>query len=127
MEHLAPAMKLNEEATYVVWITAPNGLPQNVGILKVGSDRKGSLETKTPFKEFTVMVTAETSAAATIPSGQTVMDTRITMPSWTSAQTNLGRANARPGGSSVRGGAGGRDAPPGVHCASSVSSVPSRG
>ena len=81
VEHLAPADNVREQTTYVVWIKSDNGIPQNVGILQVGKDRKGSLETKTPFKEFTVMVTAETSPAATVPSGQTVLDTRVTMPS----------------------------------------------
>ena len=81
VEHLALADNLKDQSTYVVWIKPDNGAPQNVGILQVGKDRKGSLETKTPFKEFTIMVTAETSAAATIPTGQTVLDTRVTMPS----------------------------------------------
>jgi hypothetical protein len=82
VDHLAPPALASEQlaSTYVVWIKSPQGLPQNAGVLKVGSNRKGSLETKTPFKEFTVLVTLETSPAATIPTGPAVMDTRITMP-----------------------------------------------
>jgi hypothetical protein len=82
VDHLAPPALASEVATaYVVWIKPENGAPQNVGILNVDSNRKGSLDTKTPFKEFTVMVTLETSPSATIPGGSTVMDSHITMPS----------------------------------------------
>jgi hypothetical protein len=82
VDHLAPpALAAEEESAYVVWIKPDNGAAQNVGILKVGSNRKGELSTRTPFKEFTVMVTLEKSSSATIPSGAPVMDTRITMPS----------------------------------------------
>jgi hypothetical protein len=84
VEHLAPPALVAPEAAptaaYVVWIKAPGGLPQNVGVLDVGQNRKGKLETKTPFKEFTVSVTLERSPAVTLPSGERVLDTRITMP-----------------------------------------------
>ena len=69
------------EATYVVWIRPPTGAPQNVGVLDVGKDRKGKLETTTPFKEFTVSVTLERNPAVTVPRGERVLDKRITMPS----------------------------------------------
>ena len=82
VEHLAPPALAGEEgSSYVVWIKPDNGAAQNVGVLQVGSNRKGELKTVTPFKEFTVMVTLEKSPAVTIPSGAPVMDTRITMPS----------------------------------------------
>jgi hypothetical protein len=82
VDHLAPPALAGEEGSaYVVWIKPDNGAAQNVGVLKVGSNRKGELKTLTPFKEFTVMVTLERSSAVTIPSGAPVMDTRITMPS----------------------------------------------
>jgi hypothetical protein len=81
VDHLAPPAVASDTATaYVVWIKPEQGLPQNVGILNVGSNRKGSLDTKTPYKEFTVMVTLERSPATQIPMGQHVLDTRITMP-----------------------------------------------
>jgi hypothetical protein len=81
VDHLAPATIASEHATaYVVWIKPEHGAPQNVGILSVGSNRKGSLATKTPYKEFTVLVTLERSPAATTPMGEHVLDTRITMP-----------------------------------------------
>ena len=82
VEHLAPpALAAETAATYVVWIRPENGAAQNVGILSVGSNRKGELDTRTSFKEFTVMVTLEKSAAATYPSSATVLDSHITMPS----------------------------------------------
>jgi hypothetical protein len=81
VDHLAPpAMAAEESSAYVVWIKPDHGSAQNVGVLKVGSNRKGELATRTPFKEFTVMVTLEKSSEATIPHGSPVMDTRITMP-----------------------------------------------
>lgn len=81
VEHMAMADNVTPEtATYVVWIKPENGAPQNVGILEVDKNAKGSFETKTPFKEFTILVTAETSSAATAPTGQTMMDARVTVP-----------------------------------------------
>ncbi|HVU51769.1 MAG TPA: anti-sigma factor [Polyangia bacterium] len=81
VDHLAPpALAAEEGSSYVVWIKPDNGSAQNVGVLKVGSNRKGELKTVTPFKEFTVMVTLEKSPGVTIPSGAPVLDTRITMP-----------------------------------------------
>jgi hypothetical protein len=84
VEHLAPAALVtdveNPGTNYVVWIQGPKGLPQNVGVLDVGKDRKGKLETKTPFKQFTVYVTLETSPTVIVPLGERVFDTRITMP-----------------------------------------------
>jgi hypothetical protein len=82
VDHLAPAASTAEEASsvYVVWITPKDGIPQNAGILKVDSNRKGEFKTKTPFKVFNVMVTLESTPSALLPSGSPLMDTRITMP-----------------------------------------------
>jgi hypothetical protein len=83
VDHLAPPAVLTDQtsAAYVVWIKPATGAAQNVGVLQVGSSRKGELETKTPFKTFTVMVTLEKSASVTVPTGETMMDTHVTMPS----------------------------------------------
>jgi hypothetical protein len=82
VEHLAPPESVADTGgSYVVWIAPEKGEPQNVGVLDVGSNRKGKLETKTAFKEFTVKVTLEKIPAATAPRGATVMRTHITMPS----------------------------------------------
>jgi hypothetical protein len=84
VEHLAPAPLVSDVevpgSTYVVWIKPTNGPAQNVGVLDVGKDRKGKLDTKTPYKEFRVYVTLERSPAVTFPRGERVLDTRITMP-----------------------------------------------
>jgi hypothetical protein len=84
VQHLAPPALAAETPTgtesYVVWIQPPHGDAQNVGVLNVGSNRKGELTTVTPFKDFTVSVTLEKSPAATVPHGERVLDKRITMP-----------------------------------------------
>ena len=54
--------------------------PQNVGVLNVGKDLKGELETRTPFKQFQVIVTAETVSNVRVPSGPPVMNQQITVP-----------------------------------------------
>jgi hypothetical protein len=80
--HLAqPAAVFNEATTYVVWVKPQHGHAQNVGILKVDKNLKGELETETAFKEFTVMVTAESSANVTTPGPYSVMNTQVVMPS----------------------------------------------
>jgi hypothetical protein len=82
VEHLAPPTTVFEgTSTYVVWVKPENGKAMNVGVLKVGGDLKGELETSTAFKDFTVMVTAEHSSSALTPSPNSVMNTTITMPS----------------------------------------------
>jgi len=79
--HLAqPASVYEQASTYVVWLKPDLGTAQNVGVLNVGKDLKGSLETKTAFKEFQVIVTAERDANVTTPSGASVMDTRVVVP-----------------------------------------------
>ena len=76
--HLAqPASVFDQAAIYVVWLKPEAGEAQNVGVLNVNKDLKGSLETRTAFKDFQVMVTAEKDANATSPSGRAVMDTRV--------------------------------------------------
>ena len=78
VEHLARADEVFEgTSTYVVWVKPDNGLPQNVGVLQVGSNLKGELKTKTPYKSFDVMVTAEMSPSATAPSTRSVMEARV--------------------------------------------------
>jgi hypothetical protein len=75
--HLAQPASAFDATTYVVWLKPPAGTAQNVGVLNVGKDLKGELTTKTAFKTFQVIVTAEASANVTQPSGPPVMDTRV--------------------------------------------------
>ncbi len=83
VERLAePSRVFDGASTYVVWLIAPNSPPTNVGVLPLDSDLKGSLETKTPFRNFQVEVTAEPTPAATRPNTQNrVMSTTVHLAS----------------------------------------------
>jgi hypothetical protein len=83
VQHMAEPEKVFEgTSTYVVWLIAPGSAPTNIGVLPVDKDLKGNLETKTPFKNFRVEVTAEASPAATQPTdGNRVMSASIRLPS----------------------------------------------
>jgi hypothetical protein len=81
VQHLAPAALVNPEAsTYVVWLRPTAGFPQNLGVLKVNDKSKGELTTKTAFKSFDVMVTAETNPSATVPSNDRIMTASVVVP-----------------------------------------------
>jgi len=81
VQHLAQADEAFDNAsTYVVWLKPQAGEAQNVGVLNIGKDLKGELETKTAFKTFEVIVTAEKDANVMTPSGRSVLDTRIVVP-----------------------------------------------
>lgn len=79
VEHLAPPQQIASGASvYVVWaMPHSQDPPQNLGALLVDSDRKGKLETKTPLKQFEVVVTPESSASAAQPTGDPVMKTSV--------------------------------------------------
>ena len=62
--------------TYVVWIRPGNGRFVNLGQVAIDDKRHGSLETMTPHKSFTVIVTGEETATAAAPS-QTVVLTGV--------------------------------------------------
>lgn len=81
VEHLAtPATVFERASTYVVWLQPETGHAQNVGVLNVDKNLKGELETRTAFKDFRVIVTAEESANVTTPSSFRVMNTQVVMP-----------------------------------------------
>src|SRR4029078_5967618 len=77
---LAQPASAFDATTYVVWLKPEAGRAQNVGVLNVNKKLEGSLETKTAFKDFSVIVTAEKDANVTAPSGQSVMDTKVVVP-----------------------------------------------
>jgi hypothetical protein len=79
VKHLTPANLIYKGMShYVVWLQPHGGGPaQNIGVLNVGEDRDAHLTTKTPFKDFDVIVTAEESANATQPSGRGVLHATI--------------------------------------------------
>lgn len=79
VEHLAPAKTIFEGMShYVVWLQPHGGGPaQNLGVLNVGEDQSAHLTTKTPYKDFDIIVTAEQEAYATQPSGRGVLHATI--------------------------------------------------
>ena len=81
VSHLAqPSAVFNQASTYVVWLKPESGTAQNVGVLAINKDLKGSLETETAFKDFQVIVTAEQDARVTTPSGRSVMNASVVVP-----------------------------------------------
>jgi hypothetical protein len=81
-EHLAPPAALDPTlSTYVVWIR-PGSAQEftNVGQLAMRSDRSGRLQATTPFPEFNVLVTAEQSGTARVPSPFVVMEGHAKRP-----------------------------------------------
>jgi hypothetical protein len=78
VKHMAPPDKIFEGSTaYVVWLKAENGSFQNVGTLKVDKDLNGKLETRTPFRTFDVLVTAEKESTVNTPSEHHVMNAKV--------------------------------------------------
>ena len=79
--HLPPPSRLEEGmSTFVVWLQ-PEGASgfYNMGQLRIGDDRSGSINFTTPFEAFVVRVTAEASATAMSPSDQEVLRRGIGM------------------------------------------------
>jgi hypothetical protein len=79
VEHLAPAAKVFQGTKhYVVWLQPHGGGPaQNLGVLNVGEDESAHLTTKTPYKDFDIIVTAEMEPNATQPSGRGVLHASV--------------------------------------------------
>ena len=73
IQHLAPSENLKPaKKFYVVWSQAPDGKNINLGQLRVGSDRRGTLKSPTPMQVFRIIVTGEDVATAAYPSSQIV-------------------------------------------------------
>jgi len=79
VKHLAPPDRISKDAKfYVVWAKpSDGGAIQNLGMLRVDNDRKGDLTTKTALRDFTVLVTPESSGSVSRPSEASVMTTEI--------------------------------------------------
>jgi hypothetical protein len=78
VKHLAPPRKLSPEANvFVVWIRPVNGAIQNVGALAVDDNLQGSIDTLTPHRRFTLMVTPEPSARVAEPSRPAVFTAEV--------------------------------------------------
>jgi hypothetical protein len=82
VQRLAKASRVFEgTSTYVVWLVPPDSPPTNIGVLPLDSHLKGRLQTKTPYREFDVEVTAEPAPTATQPNAQTrVMSVSVRLP-----------------------------------------------
>ena len=74
VKFLAPPEKVAAGASvYVVWLEQVGAPPQNVGALRVGEDRRGSLHTVTAFHRFNLMITAEANSTTAVPTGPRVL------------------------------------------------------
>jgi hypothetical protein len=80
VRYLAPPAKVRPGAiTYVVWVQslAEGEAPQNIGALRIGDNRTGSLSTLTPLPMFLIYLTAEDSPVVQTPTGEPLMRTLI--------------------------------------------------
>ena len=79
VQHMAPPGKVFDGTSfYVVWLIPPGeGARQNLGVLPIGGDLKGRLTTKTPFRDFDIVITAENAPNDVRPSGNQVMSTSV--------------------------------------------------
>ncbi len=72
VEHLARPERLGRNASaYVVWLQPmreEQAPAQNMGVLMLDRDLKGTFRTQTPFRNFDLFVTAEPSPTVTTPS-----------------------------------------------------------
>jgi len=78
VKHLAPPFKLQADATvYVVWIQQMDQPKQNIGALVLNKDLEGSLDTVTPFRRFSVMVTPEPGGQVEQPTHEAVFTASV--------------------------------------------------
>jgi hypothetical protein len=69
-EHLAlPANLVPPRTAYVVWFQERDASPAIQGVLKINKDLKAEYQATTPWKNFTVLVTAENETSPAAPSG----------------------------------------------------------
>jgi hypothetical protein len=73
VEHLANPQNLTPPASaYVVWFQDAGGTAQNKGQLKVDKNLEANFESVTSSKSFTLFVTGEKDATASVPYGPEV-------------------------------------------------------
>lgn len=76
INHLAPPQKIDAQATtFMVWAKPSSELrrAQPLGALVVDKDLQGKLTATTPYRNFEVFVTAETSSQVEDPSGDRLL------------------------------------------------------
>lgn len=72
-----PSSLTPPENVYVVWIQPPGQAAQNQGQLMVGQHEDGELTARTPYKRFSVFITAEQNATAQTPEGPRVLSADV--------------------------------------------------
>ncbi|MFL6350295.1 MAG: hypothetical protein ACJ74Z_00380 [Bryobacteraceae bacterium] len=73
VQHLAKPENLTPpKSTYIVWIQARDGRPENQGQLHVNDNLEGEFKAPTPLRTFDIFVTAEDGPSATSPNGPEV-------------------------------------------------------
>lgn len=78
VKHLAPAQKVEADSTvYVVWLQQPDQPRQNIGGLVLNKNLEGSLDTVTPYRRFSIMVTPEVNAMVEQPSHKSVFTAQV--------------------------------------------------
>ena len=65
------------ESVYVVWIQANGHSPKNEGELRVDNNLNGEFKAPSPYKQFTIFVTAEKSVQVRAPEGQQVLTATV--------------------------------------------------
>lgn len=74
VHHLADPSKLAPAQTaYIVWIQPRGEQAQMAGKLRVNEDLDGTLDTVVPYKDFDVIITAETQDKPDMPSSMEVL------------------------------------------------------
>ena len=68
-----PSKLALDATTFVVWIQPPNAAWRSLGTLTVDGEGEGTLETTTPYRQFLVMVTPESSGEVAAPSNAAVV------------------------------------------------------
>jgi hypothetical protein len=78
VKHLARPDKMASDATvYLVWIEAPGGHRESVGVLKLNSQLEGTLKTKTPQRKFVLTITPEANSQVQQPAHDPVFTTNV--------------------------------------------------
>jgi len=78
VKHLAPAYKVYPEATvYIVWIQRRGEPIQNIGALTLSDNLEGSLNTVTPYRQFTLIITPEPGRQLEQPTHEPVFKSEV--------------------------------------------------
>jgi hypothetical protein len=81
VNYLAPPQRMAKDgAVYLVWATATShagSKSQNIGALKVGEGRSGTLNTTTPLTDFDLRITPESAATVAAHNADSVMSGHV--------------------------------------------------